>query len=93
VAIEAASLDLVAKEGLIESMIPPFIKPNLDPTADLHPFTRLFGPMKNPYLVLDYAEKLGMGSKEYKLVELLSAKKTMKMKAPKGAFETEPSFF
>jgi uncharacterized Fe-S center protein len=93
VAIEAATLDLVAKEGLIESMIPPFIKPNLDTEIDLHPFTRLFGPMKNPYLVLDYAEKLGMGSKEYKIIEILSAKKTMKMKTPKGAFETEPSFF
>ncbi|MHA2230615.1 MAG: hypothetical protein ACXADL_13240, partial [Candidatus Thorarchaeota archaeon] len=66
---------------------------NLDPEADLHPFSRIHGPMKNPYLVLDYAEKLGMGTKDYKLVEVLSAKKTLKMKPPQGVSEAAPTFY
>ncbi|TFG10446.1 DUF362 domain-containing protein [Candidatus Thorarchaeota archaeon] len=93
VAAEAASLDLVAKEGLIESMIPPFMRPNLDPDIDLHPFARLHGPMKDPYIVVDYAEDLGLGSKKYELIEVLSPEETMKMEAPKGVSETEPTFY
>jgi uncharacterized Fe-S center protein len=94
VAVEQASLDLVAQEGLIESMIPPYYKNlNLDPDADLHPFARLHGPMKNPYLVTEYAEKLGMGSREYELIEVLSVDETVDMDPPKGVSETQPSFF
>ncbi|TFF95726.1 DUF362 domain-containing protein, partial [Candidatus Thorarchaeota archaeon] len=93
VAVEAASLDLVAEEGLIESMIPPFMRPNLDPDAKLHPFARLHGPMKDPYIVVDYAEHLGLGSKNYEFVEVLSPEETMKMEAPKGVSETEPTFY
>ena len=91
VAIEQASLDLIAKEGLIESMIPPMVR--LHDGPDLHPFQRLHGPMKSPYLTVEYAEKLGMGTRNYKLTELLSPEKTMKMKAPKSVSEVEPTFF
>ncbi|MFW9908162.1 MAG: DUF362 domain-containing protein [Candidatus Thorarchaeota archaeon] len=94
VAIEMATLDLIAKEGLIESMIPPYFRHvNLDPAADLHPFARLHGPMKNPYLVTDYAEGLGMGSKKYNLVEVLSVQETREMEPPKGVSEVQPTFF
>ncbi|MFW9888565.1 MAG: DUF362 domain-containing protein [Candidatus Thorarchaeota archaeon] len=94
VAIEQASLDLVAKEGLIESMIPLYYRNlNLDPEANLHPFARLHGPMKNPYLVTEYAEGLGMGSRDYELIEVLSVEETMKMKPPSGVSEAAPSFF
>ena len=44
-------------------------------------------------MVIMRREKLGMGSKEYKLVEVLSPKKTAKMKGPKTISETAPSFF
>ncbi len=93
VAIEQAALDLIAKEGLDEKMIPPFIKANLDPLVDLHPFARLHGPMKNPYLAVQYAEKMGLGTSEYELIEVLSPEETMKMKPPKGVSEDEPTFF
>ncbi len=94
VAIEQATLDLIANEGLIEGMIPPFFKNvNLNPDADLHPFARIHGPWKDPYLVTGYSEDLGMGSREYELVEVLSPEETLKMKAPKSVSETEPSFF
>ena len=94
VAVEQATLDLIAKEGLIESMIPPFLRNvNLDPNADLHPFARLLGPMKNPYLVTEYCEGLGMGNRKYELIEVLSVEETKDMKSPSSVSETQPSFF
>jgi hypothetical protein len=91
VAIEQASLDLIGQEEVIESMVPPFIKLHSEP--GLHPFQRISGPMKNPYIAVDYAEKLGMGSKDYKLIEVLSPKKTSKMKGPSKVTEPPGSFF
>ncbi|MFQ5832871.1 MAG: DUF362 domain-containing protein [Candidatus Thorarchaeota archaeon] len=94
VAIETAALDLIGKEGLIESMIPPYFRHvNLDPEADLHPFARIHGPMKNPYLVTEYSEELGMGSRKYKLTEVLPAEEMLKKKPPSGVSEAAPSFF
>ncbi len=94
VAIEKATLDLIKKEGLIEKNVPlHFRHANLDPGADLHPFQRLFGPMKNPYLVTEFAENHGMGSRTYELVEVLPARETAKMEVPKAEFERQPSFF
>lgn len=94
VAIEEATLDLIKGEGLIEKNIPlHFRHATLDPHVDLHPFQRLFGPMKNPYLVAAFAENLGMGSKRYELVEVLPAEETMKMEIPKTEFERQPSFY
>ncbi len=94
VAIERATLDLIGKEGLIEKNIPLLFRhANLDPKADLHPFQRLFGPMKNPYLAAEFAEKLGAGSRTYELVEVLPPHETIKMEMPEAEFERQPSFF
>ena len=94
VAVEQAALDLIAKEGLIERMIPPYYRNvNLDPEAKLHPFARLHGPMKDPYLVTGFAEELDMGTRNYKLVEVLAPEKMLKKKPPTGVSETAPSFF
>ncbi|MFX1317819.1 MAG: DUF362 domain-containing protein [Promethearchaeota archaeon] len=94
VAVDQATLDLIKEKGLIESEIPPYFQhANLDPEADLHPFQRLWGPYKNPYLVTMHAEKLGLGTREYDLVEVLPPKKTMRMKPPKQEFERAPSFY
>ncbi|NWF97211.1 MAG: DUF362 domain-containing protein [Candidatus Thorarchaeota archaeon] len=93
VAIETAALDLIAKEGLIERNIPPFIRADLDPSHALHPFARLHGPMKDPYIVVEYAERLGLGSRLYDLIEVLSPAETMSMKAPSGVSERAPSFY
>ncbi|MFW9769853.1 MAG: DUF362 domain-containing protein, partial [Candidatus Thorarchaeota archaeon] len=91
VAIEQASLDLIGQQELIESMVPPFIRLHNEP--GLHPFQRINGPLKDPYITVDYAEKLGMGSKEYKLVEVLSLKQTSKKKGPSTVTEPPGSFF
>ncbi|TFG13835.1 DUF362 domain-containing protein [Candidatus Thorarchaeota archaeon] len=94
VAIEQATLDLIAKEGLVESMIPPYFRNvDLDSEDELHPFARIHGRMKTPYLVTEYAENLGMGSRSYELIELLSPDETKEMEAPKGVSEDQPTFF
>ena len=93
VAIETATLDLIAKTGLLEHAIPPYFKHvNLDPTTNLHPFERLWGSMKNPYTTTEFAEKLGLGTGNYELIEVLSPEETSKMK-PKQEYERAPSFF
>ncbi|MFW9853232.1 MAG: hypothetical protein ACFFDS_09825, partial [Candidatus Thorarchaeota archaeon] len=94
VAIETATLDLIKKEGLIEKNIPPYFKHvNLNPDEDLHPFTRVHGPYKDPYETVRFAEKLNMGISNYELIEILSPEETMKMEPPKREFEGEPTFF
>jgi len=94
VAIEQATLDLIAKEGLIVQNIPPFFKNvQLDPKLDLHPFQRILGPFKDPYVVVNYAEEQGLGTKKYELIEILSPEKAAKMPDKKRGFEVEPSFF
>ena len=94
VAIETATLDLIAEAGLIEQTIPPYFKHvNLDPNANLHPFERLWGPMKNPYLAVKFAERHGMGISEYELVEILPPEETSKMEAPKQEYERQPTFY
>ncbi|TFG10352.1 DUF362 domain-containing protein [Candidatus Heimdallarchaeota archaeon] len=94
VAIETATLDLIKKEGLIEKNIPPYFKhANLNPDEDLHPFTRVHGPYKDPYETVKFAEKMGMGTSNYELVEILSPAETAKMEPPKQVFEGEPTFF
>ncbi|MHA2254999.1 MAG: hypothetical protein ACXAAM_02900 [Candidatus Heimdallarchaeaceae archaeon] len=94
VAVETATLDLIKEEGLIEKNIPPYFKHvNLNAVEDLHPFTRVHGPYKDPYETVQFAEKMGMGSSDYELVEILSAEETMKMESPKIQYEGQPTFF
>jgi len=93
VAIEQASLDLIGQAGFIEGTIPPYFKHvNLDSNVDLHPFARLWGSWKNPYLVTEFGEQHGLGSRNYDLVEILSPDETAKMRSPKHMYERQPSF-
>lgn len=94
VAIETATLDLIAKAGLIRANIPPYFKHvNFDHNANLHPFQRLWGPMKNPHLVTEFAEQYGLGTRKYELIEVLSPEETSKMELPKQSYERQPSFY
>ncbi len=94
VAIEEATLDLIAKAGLTDQTIPSYLKhANLDPTVKLHPFQRLWGSMKNPYLAVRFAEKYGLGTRRYELVEVLSPEETSEMKPPEQKHERPPSFY
>jgi hypothetical protein len=91
VAIEQATLDLVRKAGLLEQCVPPYFR-HVSKDAKLHPFERLWGPYKNPYLITEFAERHGLGNRSYNLVELLSAEETLHAEPPKQDFERAPSF-
>ncbi len=67
VATEQAMLDEVGKCRLIAENVPEVME--VQPGAG-HPFQQLHGPFKDPYLVTEYGEKLGLGSREYELVDV-----------------------
>ena len=67
VATEQAMLDEVGKCKLIAENVPDVME--VQPAAG-HPFQQLHGPYKNPYLVTEYGEKLGLGSRKYELLDV-----------------------
>jgi hypothetical protein len=93
IAIEVASLDLIKQYDMIPNSISPIFKHVDLETPDLHPFQRVHGIMKDPYLAMQYGEKLGMGSLEYDLVEVMSAEEMMSAPPSKHQYEGEPSFY
>jgi uncharacterized Fe-S center protein len=68
VALDQATLDVIAKTRLIEGNIPTSMEVH---TREGHPFQWLHGPMKDPYKVTEFGEKLGIGSRDYELVDVL----------------------
>jgi uncharacterized Fe-S center protein len=68
VALEQATLDIIAKTRLIEENIPTCMEVH---TREGHPFRWLHGPYKDPYLVVEYGEKLGLGTRDYELIDVL----------------------
>ncbi|MFX1311634.1 MAG: DUF362 domain-containing protein [Promethearchaeota archaeon] len=94
VAIETATLDLIKKEGIIEKNLPLYFKNvNLNPNEDIHPFTRLHGPFKDPYESVRILEKMGGGNSAYELIEILSPEETANIPLTRMMFEAEPTFF
>jgi uncharacterized Fe-S center protein len=67
VALDKAILDMTADSPLYLDNLPTSME--VQPDAG-HPFAQLHGPFKDPYVVLRYAEKLGVGSQEYELVDV-----------------------
>ncbi|RPI24770.1 MAG: DUF362 domain-containing protein [Chloroflexota bacterium] len=68
VAIDQAALDVTASMRLIEEAIPTSMEVH---TREGHPFRWLHGPLKDPYLVTQYGEALGLGSRTYDLIDVL----------------------
>jgi uncharacterized Fe-S center protein len=68
VAIDQAVLDSTAGMTLIEENLPTSMEVH---TRSGHPFRWLHGPLKDPYLVTEYGEQLGLGSRQYELVDVL----------------------
>lgn len=94
VAIETATLDLIADAGLMKEEIPLCVKHmNLDQNVKLHPFQRLFGSMKDPYITTRYAEQLGMGTSKYELIKIMSPEEASKLPETQWVFERGPSFY
>ncbi|MBK9924576.1 MAG: DUF362 domain-containing protein [Anaerolineales bacterium] len=68
VALDKATLDVISKTKLIEDNIPTTMEVH---TREGHPFRWLHGPHKDPYLVTEYGEKLGLGTRDYELVDVM----------------------
>lgn len=97
VAVDTASLDLIADQGVNKSVLnkipEEYMRVNPDLEKKLHPFQLIHGPMKDPYKVALLGEKMGLGSSKYELIEVLSAEETAAMEAPRHQYEGGPTFF
>jgi len=78
VALDQAVLDLTGRAPLIEENLPTAIEVH---TREGHPLRWLHGPLKDPYLVVHYGEQLGLGSREYELVDVLPVEQRVSPKA------------
>ena len=68
IALEQATLDVIGQSRLIEENIPTVMEVH---TRQGHPFAWLHGPLKDPYKVVEYGAKLGLGCREYELIDVL----------------------
>jgi uncharacterized Fe-S center protein len=75
IALETAALDMIAKTPLIEENLPGVFEVH---TRVGHPFRWLHGPLKDPYLVTVYGERLGLGSRSYDLVDVFPVEKVQR---------------
>lgn len=67
VAVDQAALDVTGRSVLIEEAIPLVMEVH---DREGHPFRQLHGPFKDPYLMTEYAEKYGLGSRTYEMVDV-----------------------
>jgi hypothetical protein len=72
VAIDKAVLDATANMKIIEENLPLAMEIS---TREGHPFQQLHGPLKDPYLVTIYGEQLGLGSRDYELIDVMPLEK------------------
>ncbi len=68
VAIDKAVLDVTGRTRLIDENLPTSLEVH---TREGHPLRWIHGPHKDPYRVCEYGEKLGLGSRQYELVDVL----------------------
>ena len=69
VAADKATLDLLADKPLFKENVSQSLEVNDD--ASLHPFARVHGPFKDPYNMIRFAVKYGLGNSDYVLEEVL----------------------
>ena len=72
VALDQAVLDATTGMRLIEENIPTSMEVH---TREGHPLRWLHGPLKDPYLVTQYGEQLGLGSRKYEWIDVLPVEK------------------
>jgi uncharacterized protein len=68
VALDQAVLDALGKLPLYEENVPTSLGIH---TRTGHPLSWIHGPLKDPYKVVEYAEALGLGSREYERVDVM----------------------
>jgi uncharacterized Fe-S center protein len=71
VALEKATLDALARTPIIEENLPGMME---IVKREGHPWQWIHGPFKDPCEQLVFAEKLGMGTQQYELVDVLPNK-------------------
>lgn len=67
VALDQAVLDMTGRSPLIEENLPASMEVH---TRQGHPLQWIHGPLKDPYMVTEYGERLGLGSRRYELVDV-----------------------
>jgi uncharacterized Fe-S center protein len=85
VAIDQASLDMIGRTRLIEENVPLSMEPWY---TGGHPWQHLHGPLKDPYKVVEYGEKLGLGSRNYELIDVMPVEQITR--APLGYINLHP---
>jgi uncharacterized protein len=68
VALDQAVLDITARTALLEENLPTSMEVV---TRTGHPLQWMHGVHKDPYLVVEYGEKMGLGSRTYELIDVL----------------------
>lgn len=83
VAIDAATLDLLAKEEVLVDMVPDSFKVGGKLVGSGHPFQQVLGTVKNPYRQVEEAARLGVGRRQYELydVETISPEQAAQWRA------------
>ena len=71
VAVEKATLDVTARTPIITENLPGMME---IVSREGHPWQWIHGPYKDPYEQLEMAEKIGLGSRQYELVDVLPVK-------------------
>lgn len=71
IALEQATLNALAKTPIIEENVPGMME---IVSREGHPWQWIHGPYKDPYEQLALAEKMGLGTTAYKLVDVLPAR-------------------
>ncbi len=79
VALDQATLDVTAQTPLIEENLPTTMEVH---TRQGHPFQWLHGPLKDPYKVVEYAERLGLGSRDYELIDVFPVEHPQRSSLP-----------
>jgi uncharacterized Fe-S center protein len=79
IAVERAVLDATARMRLIEENLPLAMEIH---NRTGHPFQQLHGPFKDPYLVTEYGERLGLGSRDYELEDIFPLEKVERSTLP-----------
>lgn len=79
VALDQATLDVTAQTRLIEENLPTTMEVH---TREGHPFRWLHGPLKDPYKVVEFAEKLGVGTRDYELIDVLPVERPQRSSMP-----------
>ncbi len=85
VAVDQAALDMIGRTRLIEENVPLSMEPWY---AGGHPWQHLHGPLKDPYKVVEYGEKLGLGSRDYELIDVMPVEQITR--APLGYIDLHP---